>query len=449
MDAIGSGAGDFAPALKAIVFGGGPRCVWSDGRRIVTYANFSSGGTQYAHWGPGESDWTYYAAPNGGSYQIHGHAFDDLWSVHGDNHGVTHFDGSAWTEDIASLPSSARVEDVFGLDADTVFVASHDGWWERTGGAYGSGVWVNRFAQMISDTGVSGSSDLMAVIAFAADDVWVGTTYGGNGEGHMIHWNGSTFDVAVYSGYRLRHCGQASLSGFQTPGSLKLWMFGQWGGQSTRVKFFDGTNWVNQVTTSGITTDSDVVMVTDQLGYCISTDSPNQWSIWETTDGTNWTRIGLYSPGGTLAGGTGLAVMGIDRPAAVPAVVRNQDLEAEYTLDISDEKDNTLTADNELLRDYTIQSRVRFRLTCRREQWWADKDMGSRLYTLNTLGQAQAQAQQFCEEAVQDLIDDGELLAITVTEIEEDPIAGTLLAAVQLDVPEGEAIDLGLIPVGA
>ena len=121
----------------------------------------------------------------------------------------------------------------------------------------------------------------------------------------------------------------------------------------------------------------------------------------------------------------------------------------EYCIDIGDNKQNSLTADNRLLRDPSIKSRARFRLTCRREKWWADKNIGSRLHTITTLGQAQREVQQFCEEALQDLIDDGDLLTVTVVDIEEDPVAGQLAAHVMLGVPEGEAIDLGLIPVGS
>lgn len=143
----------------------------------------------------------------------------------------------------------------------------------------------------------------------------------------------------------------------------------------------------------------------------------------------------------------GDGIWGVDTWGAVAARTQHP-TDAEYCLDISDGKRNTLS-NRELLRDYSVASRVRFRLTCRRGQWWADAEIGSRFHEINTLGNAQVQAQKFCEEAVQDLIDDRELLAITVTEIREDPIRGTLEAAVVLDVPEGETINLGLIPIGA
>lgn len=143
-------------------------------------------------------------------------------------------------------------------------------------------------------------------------------------------------------------------------------------------------------------------------------------------------------------------IRGIWRGFQTPRVLGNR-AQGEYCLTIGDSKHNSLTEDGtgELIRDYTIQSRARFRLTCRRGEWWANSKVGSLFHTLNTLGQAKRQAQAFAQQALQDLIDADEILSVTVTEIEENPIDGTLLARVQIEVPEGEAIDLGLIPVGA
>ena len=123
----------------------------------------------------------------------------------------------------------------------------------------------------------------------------------------------------------------------------------------------------------------------------------------------------------------------------------------EYCLDIGDDKKNSLTEDGtgELIRDYSVASRARFRLTCRRGEWWADRTVGSLLHTVNTLGQAQRQVQAFCQQALQPMIDTDEIVSVTVVAIEEDPVDGTLAASVQIEVPEGEAVDLGLIPVGA
>ena len=122
-----------------------------------------------------------------------------------------------------------------------------------------------------------------------------------------------------------------------------------------------------------------------------------------------------------------------------------------YSISIGDDKRNALTEDGtgELIRDYTARSRARFRLTCRRGKYWADLSMGSLLHTINTLGQARRQALAFCQQALQPMIDAGDIDAVSITDIEEDPIKGTLAMAVLIDIPEGEAVDLGLIPVGA
>lgn len=122
--------------------------------------------------------------------------------------------------------------------------------------------------------------------------------------------------------------------------------------------------------------------------------------------------------------------------------------DGEYCIDISDHKVNNLDA-SELLRDYTIASRCRFRLTCRRGHWWADPAIGSNLHLLKSLGQARAEAEKFCTEALQDLIDDGEIASIALLEIEEDPVVGWIALHLEITVPGGTTVDLGLVPVGS
>lgn len=124
------------------------------------------------------------------------------------------------------------------------------------------------------------------------------------------------------------------------------------------------------------------------------------------------------------------------------------DMGGEYCLEITDERTNAVVAQGLLNRDYTVASRCRFRLMCRRGEYWADPELGSRLHTIYTLKAARAKADTYVKEALQPLVDEAAILEAAVVDVQQDPATGMLLAHASVTIPEGESVDLGLIPLG-
>lgn len=86
-----------------------------------------------------------------------------------------------------------------------------------------------------------------------------------------------------------------------------------------------------------------------------------------------------------------------------------------------------------LTRDYTsenittLQNAVYIRLTTPKDSWWADGTLGSLLHLIyreKDLSRVGLLAQQYAEEALQPIIDDGRAKSITVTH--EQPKNGSL-----------------------
>lgn len=439
------------PVQPTGVDGGiGPADLWCDDehRIISSFRRSSPQGWFWYHYENGV--WTRQALQMaaGPAWAIDGTSYQNVWSVVNQQERIYHWNGFDWVQD-ANVGGSDLVDiSTYGPGLNDVVVIGWTSIWFRTGGDRGSGTWANQWAQMVSDTGVGPYSPGIAIVhAVSANEIYLGLNTSGNWI-HIVRWNGSVWQIMANSGGNP----QAGFTrGRSSNLGSRIWA-GTWDPQGAAIWYYDGgSSLTRRRALVGSYLGHTVAMRDAELGYSVGEGGAipqgDRWFVTKTTDGLSFPTI-INNQFNWISQWHGADFWGAPPIPAIPRVLDN-DREAEYCLDISDDKHNSLTDGFELLRDYTIQSRVRFRLTCRREQWWANADVGSRLYTLNTLGQAQIQAQEFCEEAVQDLLDRGELISITVTEVTQDPIAGTLQAAVVLEVPDGEAIDLGLIPVGA
>ena len=120
------------------------------------------------------------ASPGAGDLQaIWGFAANDIWTVGGPG-AIYHFDGNQWTK-FTAPPSaaSAYLESVWGG-------ATNDVW--ASGGNSG-GVLIHWDGSAWSDTIASNTSEnLYGISGSATNDVWIGTS-GGN----LMHWNGSAW----------------------------------------------------------------------------------------------------------------------------------------------------------------------------------------------------------------------------------------------------------------
>ena len=108
---------------------------------------------------------------------------------------------------------------------------------------------------------------------------------------------------------------------------------------------------------------------------------------------------------------------------------------------------NALKVAGHLARETTVATRCRFRLKIARGSWPYDPDLGSRLHTIRTLRQAVAEAEEMCVEALQDLIDDGDVTRVTLGDIHADPSSGHFAARVLIQTPTA-TVDLDMIPMG-
>lgn len=119
-----------------------------------------------------------------------------------------------------------------------------------------------------------------------------------------------------------------------------------------------------------------------------------------------------------------------------------------YCFDISDQGELSNDEYGHIEKDYSIASQCRFRLKCRRGQWPYDTTLGSRLWQLKYTKSAEPQILDMCREALQDLIDNGQILDVQIGEIEEDVDNGAIKVEIIVTVSTEEAVNLGLIPIG-
>lgn len=104
-----------------------------------------------------------------------------------------------------------------------------------------------------------------------------------------------------------------------------------------------------------------------------------------------------------------------------------------------DREISPLTGDYTNLQISTLQNAVYIRLTTPLGSWWADGRVGSLLHLIQRekdLSRVGLLAQQYAEEALQPLIDDGRAKSITVTH--EQPKDGSLLLAIQVTDDRGD-----------
>ena len=105
--------------------------------------------------------------------------------------------------------------------------------------------------------------------------------------------------------------------------------------------------------------------------------------------------------------------------------------------------DLRLSALGLLIRDGTIVSRCRIRLMTRRGEWLGDPLLGSRLHTIQTTKNAARQLQDFTQEALQPMIDDGSIVSVEQTSIEVGEPDGILVAHVLVRAPDESVVSVG------
>jgi len=107
--------------------------------------------------------------------------------------------------------------------------------------------------------------------------------------------------------------------------------------------------------------------------------------------------------------------------------------------------------DGACIEDTTVATRATVRLMTRRGLYWSNKDMGSRLHLLRTLRDARAKVVTYAKEALQPLLDTGELLSVELGQdgVYEDVDRGMFCCQLLLEVEPGVIVELSALPIGA
>jgi phage gp46-like protein len=114
---------------------------------------------------------------------------------------------------------------------------------------------------------------------------------------------------------------------------------------------------------------------------------------------------------------------------------------------INDDRDYQLTDNGLMVRDPTLSTRCRVRLLTRRGEYFADPNLGSLLHTIKITKNAEPKIRRFSQQALQDLIDDGEILAVELVRVIKRDL--TLFAELTVKLPSGSVLPLSEIPLGA
>jgi phage gp46-like protein len=115
-----------------------------------------------------------------------------------------------------------------------------------------------------------------------------------------------------------------------------------------------------------------------------------------------------------------------------------RDTESLYVTDAGDYE----TTSTGIRLDTSPRTKCLLALKAIRGAYWADPDYGSRLRTRKTLRDFERSAQDDCQEALQFLVDRGEILGVTVTELEQDPSTGSVRMQVAVQVTSDEVVDI-------
>jgi phage gp46-like protein len=107
---------------------------------------------------------------------------------------------------------------------------------------------------------------------------------------------------------------------------------------------------------------------------------------------------------------------------------------------INDDRNYELTDDGKLARDPTLSTRCRIRLLTRRGEWFADPELGSLLHTIQHMKNIRATVKRMSQQALQPLIDDGEILAVDLVDVVQRTT--TFFAVIEIAVPGGSALPI-------
>lgn len=296
-----------------------PSQLWADDTgRIIAW-----GGGQHMHYDPGTGLWTSLGSISQ-VWDYDGADYSNVWAISGDANEVEHFDGASWTQDTVLSSNRMLQVSVCGTGLDEVFVAALNHVWFRTGGAIGSGVWVDRRAQLLTDTGIDISAsvpDCEGVWAVSKNEVYWLINQGNNSFGHwIVKWNGSGFSIV--SSTSVRSYGVSDTSFDAVSSSQMFWMQADpsWG--QYRFMLFNGTNIVRQTVEHNMPNGCKLIAETASQWWAVGRySSPNRIAVWQGDGSQNgWTLFHTHTVGTSVTGDAGVALW----ESSFPPEVQNQ-----------------------------------------------------------------------------------------------------------------------------
>ena len=121
-----------------------------------------------------------------------------------------------------------------------------------------------------------------------------------------------------------------------------------------------------------------------------------------------------------------------------------------HTRFVTDAGDFLLGSDGRTVSDTTVRTMALVLLTMHRGLYWAAPELGSNLFKLHTLDEAQVKFLPYCKQALEPLIADERVTEVDLGPygVQQDPRTGWMAGHLQLLVPEGDIIDIQALPVG-
>ena len=92
--------------------------------------------------------------------------------------------------------------------------------------------------------------------------------------------------------------------------------------------------------------------------------------------------------------------------------------------------------------DNSPRTKALLALKAKRGQYWYDRNYGSRYWTIKTLRDGERLALPYAQEALQFMIDRGEILGVELVEVSQNPATGSLNVHLALEVTEDDIVDV-------
>jgi phage gp46-like protein len=125
----------------------------------------------------------------------------------------------------------------------------------------------------------------------------------------------------------------------------------------------------------------------------------------------------------------------------MPETIFSGDRETEV-LYVNGRGDFETLTDGGIRLDSSPRTKAMLALRARRGEYWYDQDYGSRFHEIKTLRDGARNAQAYAGEALQFMVDEGEIVGVDVVDVGQDPDTGALHILLAVEVSSDDVVDL-------